>query len=245
MRPMPCSAEIEPFMRVHDVVHDAVEALPFGEERRLVHADRLGQVEVDVAVAEMAEGADPQARHLPPRRPRVAASMNSATRETGTETSCLIEPPSRRCTSERLSRKRQSARFCASLARSSASSIRPSSRALAEDRLEDGPGGPRPLGATRARPARRRHGRPASGRTAPGACLQHDVEAEARHVLEGRELVARGVAQALEERRGHRAARRSRRRRSTRACGSGKSFSTAAVMMPSVPSEPMKRSFRS
>ena len=97
-------------------MHDAVEALPAAQERRLVHADRLGQVEVDVAVAEMAEGADAHARH---RRSQaaLAASMNSATRETGTATSCLIEPPSRPCTSDRLSRRRQSARFCASLAR--------------------------------------------------------------------------------------------------------------------------------
>ena len=47
---------------VHDVVHDPVEGLPQGQEGGPVHADRLAQVEVDVAVAEMPEGADAQAR---------------------------------------------------------------------------------------------------------------------------------------------------------------------------------------
>jgi len=46
----------------------------------------------------------------------VAASMKSATRETGTEMSCLIDPPSKRCASESSSRSCQSALRCASLA---------------------------------------------------------------------------------------------------------------------------------
>ncbi len=48
---------------VHDVVNDAVETGPVREELRLVHADRLAEVEVDVAVAEMPEAAGAQARH--------------------------------------------------------------------------------------------------------------------------------------------------------------------------------------
>ena len=59
----------------------------------------------------------------------VAASRKSASRETGTDTSCLIEPPSRLCTSDRFSRNAQSARFCASLAAIVASATSPSSMA--------------------------------------------------------------------------------------------------------------------
>ena len=64
---------------------------------------------MDVAVAEMAEGARRGCPASPRSQAALAASMKSATRDTGTETSCLIEPPSRPCTSESVSRRRQSA----------------------------------------------------------------------------------------------------------------------------------------
>ena len=47
-----------------DGVDDPVEAAPLREEGRRLHADRLGQVEVDVAVPEMPERTGAQARHL-------------------------------------------------------------------------------------------------------------------------------------------------------------------------------------
>ncbi len=46
------------------IVHDAVEAMPFGEEGLGVHAHGLAEVEVDVAVADMPEGAHAKARHF-------------------------------------------------------------------------------------------------------------------------------------------------------------------------------------
>ena len=70
------------------------------EEGGLVGADRLRDVEVDVAVAEMAEGQRPAARHQAPRPRRCRSVEKLRHRATGTATSCLIEPPSKLCTSD-------------------------------------------------------------------------------------------------------------------------------------------------
>ena len=48
----------------HRVMHDAVEATPLAKERLGVHALGLAEVEMDVSVADMPEGADAQPRHL-------------------------------------------------------------------------------------------------------------------------------------------------------------------------------------
>jgi hypothetical protein len=84
---------------IHCALHDPpadnwtvpVELLPACEIHLLVHAFRLGQVAVDIAVANMAKGDRP----IPDSRSHTAALArvtNSATRLTGTQTSCLIEP---------------------------------------------------------------------------------------------------------------------------------------------------------
>ena len=46
----------------HDIEHDHVDVMPALEERGLVGIDRLRDVVVDVAVAEMAERQRPRAR---------------------------------------------------------------------------------------------------------------------------------------------------------------------------------------
>ena len=59
--PMPCSAEIEPPYFCTTREHRVVHLVPARQEFRLVGADRLGDVVVDVAVAEMAERHRPRA----------------------------------------------------------------------------------------------------------------------------------------------------------------------------------------
>ena len=56
-----------------DRVHDLVHRRPLVEKGGLVGADRLADVKMDVAVAEMAKGDDARAGHegrRPPRSPR-------------------------------------------------------------------------------------------------------------------------------------------------------------------------------
>ena len=64
-------------------------------------------------------------------------ARNSGHASTGTEMSCLIEAPSNFWASDRLSRRCQSARRCASLDATTASLTRPSSMAAAIVALED------------------------------------------------------------------------------------------------------------
>src|SRR5215471_14957421 len=59
--PTPCSALIDPCSFLHDAVDDIVELLPAREIGRGVGALGLGQVEVDIAVPDMAEGDRPDA----------------------------------------------------------------------------------------------------------------------------------------------------------------------------------------
>ena len=88
---MPCSAEIEPLQLRHHAEHHRIDLVPALEELLLVGADRLGDVVMDVAVAEMAE------RQRTAGNERndggIGLPMNSGTAATGTEMSCLTEPP--------------------------------------------------------------------------------------------------------------------------------------------------------
>ena len=59
---MPCSAEIDPPIRSTIVEYDRVDLVPAREEIRGVAADRLADIVMDVAVAEMAERHRPRAR---------------------------------------------------------------------------------------------------------------------------------------------------------------------------------------
>ena len=81
-------------------------------------------VEMDVAVAEMAEAAGDDAGE--PRSTSAAASvMNRGMSATGTEMSCASVWPSARSASEMVSRSFQKASACASLAAIAASSMMP------------------------------------------------------------------------------------------------------------------------
>ena len=126
---------------------------------------------------------------------------------TDTETSCLIEGPSRFCASEWFSRKAQKARAWVSFWASAASSTRPFFQRLAEIgfHLFRKPG---LVGAGAARPGRRpfeqhvpvmalgqRIGR-------AGDVLQHQVDALAAHQLAGGDVVlARGMGAAQQRHR--------------------------------------------
>ena len=61
-RPMPCSALIEPPRSSTISIDGGVERVPMAQEDRAIHAGRLTDIVVDVAVAEMTEGHGPRAR---------------------------------------------------------------------------------------------------------------------------------------------------------------------------------------
>ena len=99
---MPCSAEIEPLkLARRSRARSRSSRSHRREEGRLVGADRLRDVEMDVAVAEMAERHDARARQEGLDRRASPSSRNAGAAPTGTETSCLIEPPSKLCASDR------------------------------------------------------------------------------------------------------------------------------------------------
>ncbi len=173
----------------------------------------------------------------------LARSISSGMRPTGTETSCLILPPSCLCTSESSSRSRQKACAWARLEASAASAICPSSWAAAS----------RPSSSALVRPSARapesstsayqRYGR-SSGSRVPDPCFRANsmpMRGISSKVVSARPEASRAAAKK-------RAAwsRLSKPPMAVaRSAGRGASLSTAAVMMPSVPSEPMKRSFKS
>ena len=63
----------------------------------------------------------------------LASLIKAGTAATGTETSCLIEPPAWRCTSPNISRMRQNALACSRLSAMVASMTRPLFRALRQE----------------------------------------------------------------------------------------------------------------
>ena len=162
---------------------------------------------------------------------------------TGAETSCLIEPPCGFCASGKSSRRRQKAARCSSVAASAASSIGSRSSAVAEQvghRLVEAA---RDLRGEFDQHVPRVRGGERIARAA--AIGEDEFEADARHQLEAGHALAEAVARQP-------AAGRTRLPGSARPTnavarerGRGNSFSAAAVMTPSVPSAPMKRSFRS
>ena len=104
---MPCSALIEPLEAADHLEDHIVHLVPHAEELGLVHAGGLGDVVVDVAVAQMPEGDEAAAGQQDARPPRPRRQGTAAPCETGTEMSCLIEPPSGFCDSEISSRADQ------------------------------------------------------------------------------------------------------------------------------------------
>ena len=77
------------------------------------------------------------------------------------------------------------------------------------------------------------------------ACLQDEVEHDAGHHLEGGEALGRRASCGPMQSGSAEAMSGSATNAVAFSAGFGNSLSTAAVMMPSVPSEPMNRSFRS
>ena len=85
----------------------------------------------------------------------------------------------------------------------------------------------------------RRAGAPA------GHVLEHDLQAASSFIISNAESRAAALLEAPEHRRARLAGSRRASHATACAVGSGCSFRHAPVMMPSVPSEPMKRCFRS
>ena len=245
---MPCSALIEPAERGGDVVDDVVDRVGAAarKARRASPPDGLRQVEVDVAVADMAEGNGAHAGHARarPRPMRCAMKVGDAAHrhrdvvlDAGADDVSAPRPCPRGCATDRAP--------APALAAMVPSSIRPRFERRGEEDLE------------RLAQARCRawlddissSTYQACGR-ASGSCdardMRHrDVEADARDELEGGELIAGRGARAGEERHRILDARRAPRNAVSISRGRGKSLSVAAVMMPSVPSPPMKSCFRS
>ena len=208
----------------------------------LVRADRLGDVEVQVAVAEMAErqrAGNPGTSSL---QRGFTSAMKRGTRDNGSEMSCLIEPPSMPLRlGQRLAQAPQ--RRCAGRARCASVGVQHDRR----------PPWPSPSNASHASPSARRrqartdsistyHGCGAASGSRSRDVRDDHVDAEARHQLEGGDArAARWPWRSAKQVERGLQARHADERRHHAHAGRGNSFSTAAVMMPSVPSEPMKR----
>ncbi len=98
--PMPCSAEIEPPC-LTTMARTDVAALSSQRARKAALSAPTGwrDVVVNIAVADVAERKRPRARNQLRSTAAFASSMKAGTAATGTDTSCLIEPPSCFCTS--------------------------------------------------------------------------------------------------------------------------------------------------
>ena len=173
----------------------------------------------------------------------VARVMNSATRLTGTETSCLIAPELF-CASTIASRMRHSAFACAAALgdrpRRRSGRLRARCRAAAPAVRE----GRSRSGSTTFRSARTRDG----ARAADRSCRGHASSARSRPTR-GISSKAVSWSPVAARARANSAIASSTRPRPRNAVsisrGLGNSLSVAAVMMPSVPSPPMKSCFRS
>ena len=108
---MPCSALMLPPWAATRSWTIRLAAGPCCDERFGRGAFRRGQVVVQVAVAEVAEGHEAQAGQRARER-RAASSRNRGIAETGSEMSCLMFGPSRRCASAMFSRSVHSAFAC-------------------------------------------------------------------------------------------------------------------------------------
>ena len=169
--------------------------------------------------------------------------INSGTTPTGTETSCLIEPPSSFWTSDINSRKRQKSLRCSSVAASAASAIEPALQAVAEHALDGF--------VETALDLRRRFQKHVPGvGLAEGiahvlAVIEHELQRDALHQFEADDALPELFARQAEQARARPLGLARPMKAVTRERGFGNSFSAAAVMMPSVPSEPTNKSFRS
>ena len=227
----------------HDLMHRRIQRLPIGEEHIAVHRHRLAHIVMDVAVAEMAE------RHRPGARDHQLDELVRARDEFrhsrhGTATSCLMLPPSCFCTSLIISRKRHSSCACVSEPATHGVGDLSGLDRLAEQRL-----GERRQASAFARARQLEQHIPIMRGRSGSRVARHMPQARNRARCAAR---SRTPSASVRRRRKDARRRRARSRAGsspanavTVSAGLGKSRNTAAVMMPSVPSEPMKRSLRS
>ena len=179
--PMPCSALMLPPCARDQIVHDAVRALGVVHERRARPTPSgADEVVVQVAVAQVAEdrrGARPETRRA--ARPRTRR-RNAGIADTGSEMSCLMFGPSRRCASLMFSRSAHSrSRLLAPIARPSRRRAAPRVDGLGERRLQRFAAS----GASRALSSActsTYHGWPGSGSGEPGMVLARQRRARTR-----------------------------------------------------------------
>src|SRR5215470_11458087 len=122
----------------------------------------------------------------------VASATKAGTDATGTETSCLIEPPSWRCTSPNSSRMRQNILACSRLSAMVASATSPRSRPSA-----------RISSSTARKPERACEESSIStyqGCAAGSAVLEHELDAHAQHQLEAGHAARRALGRDPEQR---------------------------------------------
>ncbi len=158
--------------------------------------------------------------------------------------SCLIDAPSGFCASEMFSRSAQKALAWPMLSAIAASPARPFVDALREDRL-DQPA--RILRRTARRDLDQHVPRPVAGKRRRSILgeLQREIERRLADQLEGGEVAAGKLASPARTAQSAASGDETPAQPTSRPRGFGKIFSTAAVMMPSVPSAPTKRFFRS
>ena len=245
IEPMPCSAENDPpnsrHHRMHGVVHVAIER----QEADPVRAHGLRYVVVQIAVAHMAEARRTRASAEILATALSACSMKAGMAETGTEISCLIEAPSGFCAQDISSRISQKAACCARFCATAASGEQTCLETVGQDFLHQRPRVLRRAAGRDLGEHIPRDGAPPAGSVRALLMPQHEVERIARTQLEGGQRGARAVVGAPEKGRARPVGCRARFQASSLPFGLGTSFSTAAVMMPSVPSAPTKRFLRS
>ena len=92
---MPCSAAIEPFMPLTRSCTMRLNADHWSRNASLAIASGCDRLKWMLPSPKCPK-AQTRTPGIAGSQASVAASMNSATRDTGTATSCLIDPPSRR-----------------------------------------------------------------------------------------------------------------------------------------------------
>ncbi len=172
-----------------------------------------------------------------------AREMNSGTEAIGTEMSCLIDAPSGFCPSGKFSRNAQKAFAWARLAAITASPAIPLSSA-SESTVSI-----RLFASSDERPDEisistcQGHS-PSSGGTKSGMCFLDEIQRRLADQFE-RGQAGAGLVSARPNRANAASGDFKPAQATSRPFGFGTSFITAAVMMPSVPSAPTNRFFRS
>ena len=235
-RPTPCSAENEPPMRATTPCTTFVHRVPSRQIRALVRPDRLGHVEMDVAVAEMAEGHHPGARREGLDRPRrlVDEGGHGADRDRDV----VLDRPAlaNLRLGDRLAQRQNSWRWSSEAAIAASSTI-PRSNAVssAPAKASSSPCGLCDDASMRTYQACA----PASG--ARASPLRTVMSCAMRPISSKLVTPPPSRSRASPSRSSARSGLARPMKAVARARGLGNSLSDAAVTTPSVPSEPMKR----